>query len=61
MSKFLDLNGLAYYNNKIKEYFNTKVPAPPTTNGTYNLQCSVVNGVVTYSWVSIPSADGQSF
>ena len=28
-----------------------QVPDPPTTDGTYTLQCTVSNGVPTYSWV----------
>ena len=27
------------------------IPAPPSTDGTYTLQCTVTNGVATYSWV----------
>ena len=27
------------------------IPAPPTTDGTYTLQCTITNGVPTYSWV----------
>lgn len=27
------------------------LPKPPSTDGTYTLQCTVSNGVVTYSWV----------
>lgn len=29
---------------------NTILPAPPTTDGTYTLTCTVTNGVPTYSW-----------
>jgi hypothetical protein len=28
------------------------IPAAPTTDGTYNLRCTVSSGVATYSWVS---------
>lgn len=28
-----------------------ELPKPPTTDGTYTLQCTVSNGVVTYAWV----------
>ena len=28
------------------------IPAPPSTDGEYNLHCSIVNGVPTYSWVA---------
>lgn len=28
-----------------------QVPDPPSTDGTYTLQCTVTNGVATYSWV----------
>lgn len=27
------------------------IPDPPTTDGTYTLQCTVTNGVATYAWV----------
>jgi len=27
------------------------IPAPPAGDGTYTLQCTVTNGVATYSWV----------
>jgi len=27
------------------------LPAPPTSDGTYTLQCTVTDGVATYSWV----------
>ena len=29
-----------------------QMPAPPTTDGTYRLQCVVNNGAVTYSWTT---------
>ena len=33
-------------------YLNgNELPKPPTTDGTYTLQCTVSNGTVTYSWV----------
>ena len=32
---------------------NYKLPSAPSTNGTYNLQCTVASGVPTYSWVSV--------
>ena len=28
-----------------------ELPKPPSTDGTYTLQCTVADGVVTYSWV----------
>lgn len=28
----------------------SNIPAPPSTDGEYNLHCSIVNGVPTYSW-----------
>lgn len=31
----------------------TKVPTPPSSNGTYKLTCVVSSGVATYSWVSV--------
>lgn len=30
---------------------NAIIPDPPTTDGTYTLQCTVTNGVATYAWV----------
>ena len=30
---------------------NTILPDPPTVDGTYTLQCTVLNGVATYAWV----------
>ena len=30
---------------------NTILPAPPAADGTYTLQCTVLNGVATYAWV----------
>ena len=26
------------------------IPAPPSADGEYNLHCSIVNGVPTYTW-----------
>ena len=31
---------------------SSKIPAPPTTNGTYMLKCEVSDGVTTYSWIT---------
>ena len=28
----------------------TNIPAPPSADGEYNLHCSIVNGVPTYTW-----------
>lgn len=39
----VDWNGNLVCNN---------IPAPPAGDGTYNLQCSIVDGVATYSWVA---------
>lgn len=30
----------------------SNIPAPPSADGEYNLHCSIVNGVPTYSWVA---------
>lgn len=39
-----------------------RIPDPPTTDGTYNLQATVSSGTITYSWVAAPtSASGVSF
>lgn len=32
-------------------FVTARVPAPPASNGTYTLQCTVSSGVATYSWV----------
>jgi len=40
---------------------NLILPAAPSSDGTYILQCSVSNGTATYSWVSLPNASGVSF
>ncbi len=32
---------------------DTRVPAPPTADGTYQLQTTVTDGVASYSWVSV--------
>lgn len=41
------------------------IPAPPAADGTYNLQCTISNGVASYSWVSggsqLPNAEQGSF
>lgn len=31
---------------------SVRVPAPPTTDGTYTLSLTIINGVPTYTWVS---------
>ena len=31
--------------------FTNPIPDPPSADGTYTLQCTVVDGVATYSWV----------
>lgn len=36
----------------VKAVNESKLPNPPTEDGTYNLQVSVVDGVPTYSWVT---------
>ena len=33
------------------KFYDTEMPKPPTTDGTYTLQCTVSNGVATYAWV----------
>lgn len=33
-------------------YYAIDLPAAPTTDGTYTLQCTVSNGAATYAWVS---------
>lgn len=52
----------SYSNGTITLNADSQLPAAPTTDGTYNLQCTVSNGVATYSWVAAPaSATGVSF
>ncbi|MBO7536462.1 MAG: hypothetical protein J6T34_04930, partial [Bacilli bacterium] len=36
---------------KVKNIETEKLPAPPTTDGTYTLSVTVVSGEPTYSWV----------
>ena len=33
-----------------EEYVDTRIPAPPSADGEYNLHCSIVNGIPTYTW-----------
>ena len=43
-------------------YVNTRIPTPPVSDGTYNLQVTVASGIPTYSWVAATgSASGVSF
>lgn len=44
-----------------ESFVTTRVPAPPVADGNYTLQVSVSSGVATYSWVSLPVANGVSF
>ena len=37
------------------------VPTAPTTNGTYYLTCTVTSVTASYSWTTIPAANGVSF
>jgi hypothetical protein len=39
-------------NRELTDEIFTKIPNAPTTNGTYNLRATVVNGTPTYSWES---------
>ena len=46
---------VALYNNKANtpKYYNLnnyKLPAPPTTDGSYTLNVTVSGGKTTYSW-----------
>ena len=48
-------NGVAATLEEVSELtddLNTRVPAPPTENGTYKLQVTVSDGVATYEWTS---------
>lgn len=48
------LKGDLYVGCSTNSINGTKViplPTPPTTDGTYTLQCTVSNGTATYSWV----------
>lgn len=42
-------SGLTYNSHNLVT--DTEVPPPPSTDGTYTLQCTVSNGVATYAWV----------
>ena len=33
-----------------QDWVTTRIPTPPTTDGTYTLTCTVSNGTATYSW-----------
>lgn len=37
------------------------LPSAPSSDGEYYLKCTVSSGVATYSWVTIPAANGVSF
>lgn len=37
--------------NELRSELHTQIPIAPMTDGTYTLQCEVVGGVPTYSWV----------
>lgn len=55
-------NGCLYCYDETEEAWNSvqivdgvasaRIPAAPSANGTYVLQCVVNNGTETYSWVS---------
>jgi hypothetical protein len=56
---YLDEHGLATFKGKIDEQLGdlksamaAKLPAPPTTDGTYVLTVTVTAGDPAYSWVS---------
>ena len=36
----------------VVDYINGKIPAAPTTDGEYDLVCTVTNGTPTFSWVA---------
>lgn len=36
-----------------EEHPEAVIPSPPTTDGTYVLQCVVTNGVTAFSWTSV--------
>jgi len=38
-----------------------KIPVAPTSDGTYTLQCTVTNGVATYSWAVLANGNGVSY
>ena len=38
-----------------EEYIDSRIPAPPSEDGEYNLHCSIVNGVPTYTWKAEPA------
>ena len=47
--------GIQVYNLQVTSngsIIETKaIPNPPTVDGTYNLQCTVIGGVTTYNWI----------
>lgn len=45
-------DGVTSVKDRLDE-LTTKVPTPPSSNGTYKLTCVVSSGVATYSWVSV--------
>jgi hypothetical protein len=52
----------SYSSGKLTLNCDSQLPAAPSEDGTYNLQCTVSSGTVTYSWVAAPaSATGVSF
>ena len=49
----LDLDGVSYLWEKMKDYIEVLVPTPPSAQGNYCLKCSVdANGDPTFSWTS---------
>ena len=44
-----------------ESFVTTRVPAPPSSDGTYYLKCVVSSGTPTYSWTTLPTANGVSF
>ena len=38
-----------------------QIPIPSATDGSYILQANVLNGIPTYSWINLPSAEGVDF
>ena len=36
----------------VLNYIDVRIPTPPTSDGTYTLTCTIVDGTPTYTWES---------
>lgn len=67
-NKYFSSFGTLYANNlsdgtttKTMTEVLAQIPTAPTTDGNYVLKCSVVEGVATYSWEALTSAESEDF